>query len=334
MAHEAHRIAVATGSVWGELSAIRCQARCYGVHGDFKNCLQLIKEGKELVVQAGMQGGYAESDLMSIEAGTYLLKTEYAEAHQILTIILHHTQVSAMPVKYALTLAEIAFLDIVTGANMDIVSVNLDAARSLFQKSQYWKGISTCDLIHAELQLREGNKMVARAEYIRCFAHLLIRENFDPAWTCLLKLADPKYLLHSDSETTRWATVFLAFALCPVIMNRNMLIIYQALQCIGDVFARQHIEDTGTLSVFTIALDGFTWMDVHRNRAECMQTMGDLHLRRGDISKASTLWKQARPLFEQSQQADGVSQIDCRLAKIEGCHQTNLDRASKPASSV
>ncbi|KAJ7725889.1 hypothetical protein B0H14DRAFT_2641219 [Mycena olivaceomarginata] len=239
-----------------------------------------------------------------------------------------------MPVKYALTLAEIAFLDIVTGANMDIVSVNLDAARSLFQKSQYWKGISTCDLIHAELQLREGNKMVARAEYIRCFAHLLIRENFDPAWTCLLKLADPKYLLHSDSETTRWATVFLAFALCPVIMNRNMLIIYQALQCIGDVFARQHIEDTGTLSVFTIALDGFTWMDVHRNRAECMQTMGDLHLRRGDISKASTLWKQARPLFEQSQQADGVSQIDCRLAKIEGCHQTNLDRASKPASSV
>jgi hypothetical protein len=75
--------------------------------------------------------------------------------------------------------------------------------------------------------------------------------------------------------------------------------------------------DNDALSILTVALDGFTWMDVHQSRAECMRTLGDLHFCHGELHKASALWTEARPLFERSLQAKAVVEIDNRLAKLE-----------------
>ncbi|KAJ7620760.1 hypothetical protein DFH06DRAFT_1341447 [Mycena polygramma] len=70
------------------------------------------------------------------------------------------------------------------------------------------------------------------------------------------------------------------------------------------------------MSLFIVALEGFTYMDVHRSRGECMLRLGDIFKGRGDLLKAVELWDTARPLFERSSQAKQVKEIDERLASI------------------
>ncbi|KAF7373142.1 NB-ARC domain-containing protein [Mycena sanguinolenta] len=107
--------------------------------------------------------------------------------------------------------------------------------------------------------------------------------------------------------------------------TRNILDLNQALRCLGSVFASQDDNDTA-LSLLTVALDAFTQMDVHDSRAECMRTIGDVHLRLGELSKASALWKIARHLFERASQSKAVAEIDARLAELVTNHEESLQQ--------
>jgi hypothetical protein len=108
-----------------------------------------------------------------------------------------------------------------------------------------------------------------------------------------------------------WTTVFLVHSL----RQKEKLGIYKALQFLGDTFLSQGDEHTAT-SLFTVALDGFTKMDVHQSRAECMLRLGDISKGQGDLPKAVELWTTARPLFERSSQAKQVQNIGQRLADV------------------
>jgi hypothetical protein len=90
---------------------------------------------------------------------------------------------------------------------------------------------------------------------------------------------------------------------------------YKAFQYLGDIFLAHNDEHTA-MSLFIIALEGFTHMDVHRSRAEWMLRLGDNCREHGDLLKAVELWEIARPLFEQSSQVKQVVCIDQRLADV------------------
>jgi predicted negative regulator of RcsB-dependent stress response len=90
---------------------------------------------------------------------------------------------------------------------------------------------------------------------------------------------------------------------------------HKALQFLGDIFLANGDEETAN-TLFTVALEGFTQMDVHQSRAQCMLHLGDFAKERGDLLTAARLWAEARPLFERSVQAKDVSQIDIRLAAV------------------
>jgi hypothetical protein len=107
--------------------------------------------------------------------------------------------------------------------------------------------------------------------------------------------------------------------------------VYKALQFFGDIFLDQNDKDTA-INLFTLALEGFTYMDVHRGRAECMLRLGDISHGYEDPLKAMEFWEAARPLFEHSSQAQQVANIDDRLAsmsrEIRVQHKKN---SAKPA---
>lgn len=96
---------------------------------------------------------------------------------------------------------------------------------------------------------------------------------------------------HGDSTTT----VFLV----PSLKFRDKLRIDRALQFLGDVFLSHDEEDTA-VNLFTVALEGFTQMDVHCGKAECMLRLGDIFTTHGDLSKTAELCKTARSLFARS----------------------------------
>jgi hypothetical protein len=124
---------------------------------------------------------------------------------------------------------------------------------------------------------------------------------------------------------SNWTTVYLAQS----IKFKQKLGINKALQFLGDIFLDKADEDTA-VSLFTVALEGFTSMDVHRSRAECMLRLGDISKGHGDLLKAVESWDAARPLFERSSQAKQVEDIDEKLASVgEGVleqHRNNLAR--------
>jgi hypothetical protein len=95
------------------------------------------------------------------------------------------------------------------------------------------------------------------------------------------------------------------------------------------MFLVQKDEDTAT-SLLTVALDGFTYMDVHRSRAECMLKLGDISNRHGDQLKAVELWTTAWPLFKRSSQRKQVQFVDERLAcigsDVREQHRNNIAR--------
>jgi hypothetical protein len=313
LADDAYRIAVATGNVWGEINAIATQAMCCQTLGEFKHGLWLVRKGKDLVVQASMQGGELDFTFMNLEAEGHYLKIEYAEARRIHEQILHQTSPVLCPSDYAHALVSIVCLDIVTGIHTDIVSDNLQAAMSTFQNVQYPRGISLCKVHYTDMKASQGDTAAACAEYACAFASAYSKDT-ELTCYCLARLADSTHPVQAVSEVARWAVIFLAFALRPVA--RSTLTVHQALRCLGDVLAQQGMDEDAH-SILTIALEGFTWMDVHRSRAECMRTLGDVYFRRGELAKAATLWTEARPLFKQSLQAKAVAEIDSRLAKLE-----------------
>ncbi|KAJ7479275.1 hypothetical protein FB451DRAFT_1172390 [Mycena latifolia] len=142
----------------------------------------------------------------------------------------------------------------------------------------------------------------------------------DVMFVCLERLANTTRWGVTDFDwSSKWTVVYLAH-------SRNTyhkLDLHKALQFLGDIFLHNGDEETAH-NLFVVALDGFTLMDVHRSRANCMIRLGDLAQRQGHLDDAVKLWHTARPLFELSLQAKDVAQIDARLGTLDQVHQKAL----------
>ncbi|KAJ7865393.1 hypothetical protein B0H13DRAFT_1898558 [Mycena leptocephala] len=133
-----------------------------------------------------------------------------------------------------------------------------------------------------DFQLREGNSLAAKTIFKRCLTACL---EYSQIQTCCLEQLGDASCWGDLDEMSTWTTIFL------------------------------NDEHTAT-NLFTVALEGFTQMDIHRSRAECMLQLGEISKGHGDLLKAVGFWERARPLFEHSLQAIQVQYINGRLAGI------------------
>jgi hypothetical protein len=86
------------------------------------------------------------------------------------------------------------------------------------------------------------------------------------------------------------------------------------LQFLGDVILSQGDEYT-SISLLTVALEGFTQMDVHCSRTECVLRLGDISMG-NNMLKAVELWETAKLFFERSNQAKQVEHVNHRLTGV------------------
>ncbi|KAJ7882500.1 hypothetical protein B0H13DRAFT_1890802 [Mycena leptocephala] len=188
------------------------------------------------------------------------------------------------------------------------VQRNCDRARKMLDTVGDVVGVTMCDTILADLHLREGSSLAEKTMLVRCYKASLEYSGIQTY--CLERLGDASCWGGSE-QMSSWTTAFLVHAL----KRKEKLGTYKALQFLGDVFLSQNDEHTAT-NLFTVALEGFTQMDVHCSRAECMLRFGDISMGHGDLLKAVEFWEAARPLFERSSQAKQVQHIDERVANI------------------
>lgn len=159
------------------------------------------------------------------------------------------------------------------------------------------------------LHLREGNILAAESLLEKCIKPPVAQRQIISY--CLERLGDINRW-NGSHRASSWTTVYFVYSL----KFKEKAGIHKALQFLGDVFLAYDYEETA-ISLFTVALEGFTQMDIHRSRAECMLRLGDISKGHGDLLTALKLWETAKPLFERSSQAKQVDYIAARLASVE-----------------
>jgi tetratricopeptide (TPR) repeat protein len=246
---------------------------------------------------------------MTAQADIHKLKSEYIEAHTIHSGILQETSEEQDPYIHSLALLNIAEIEMSIGAPKNELQSHCATARKISNIMGYNLGAIMCDTIEANLHLREGNILAAKTLFEKCIK--LSSRHSEIRTYCLERLGNTSCWGASIWMST-WTTVFLVHSL----RQKEKLGTYKALQFLGDVCLAQGNEHTA-ISLFTVALQGFTQMDVHCSRAECMLRLGDISKGNRNLLKAVELWGTARPLFERSSQAKQVEHVDERLAGVE-----------------
>lgn len=189
---------------------------------------------------------------------------------------------------------------------------NLEKAKSLFDNFAFLTGVYSCEMVSGELELRQGRTATAKAIFQKCLQ-----------WFWMKDVSGSSYCLERMADINRWSVIDFQWASeCTVvyltlgIKTQNKLAMHKALRCLGDVFLANGDEYTAK-TLFIVALAGFTYMDVHHSRAECMLRLGDIAKNQGDMAGAAELWSEARRLFERSLQAKQVIQINLRLTGLK-----------------
>lgn len=305
-ASEAIQLATLCGNVYAEARGLHTEATCCTALGHFKHSLLLLHRAEELMQVCGMLKGSMDQSIKNSRAEIHLQKSEYTEARHLHMQVLQDIHPEKQTFSYAFALLNIAEIDVLLGASGQDIHLNLDKAQTLFRTVQHSVGLIFCEMILGGLALREGDHLTARIIFHKSRETKISQFNT----YCLERLADANFWDPADiNHTASWAVVYLIHA----IQSKRALILHKALCCLGDIFFLKGDSETAQ-TLFHVALEGFTNMDVHQSQAHCLMRLGDLAEQNDDPMKAIEFWSQSRPLFECAVQTRDVAGIDTRLA--------------------
>ncbi|KAJ7900648.1 hypothetical protein B0H14DRAFT_3752927 [Mycena olivaceomarginata] len=300
-ARESQKLSRISGDLFGEANAVCTEAICWKELGHYKKSLSLSIRAQSLLSlcdQHAYWHAFALLNVAEIEVFIYLfIKLGYINGSYI-----RHRSLNT------LSSASLGSLGAPWTAHCDTFGIHC-VQWSIFTTLNIKPWIICCDATLADMYIRERDLPAAKRLFKRCLK--LATEHSEIKLFCFERLGNASSW-GADESTPVWTTIFLIHSL----KCKQPLKVYKALQFFGDTFLHQKDEDTA-ITLFTVALEGFTYMDVHHSRAECMVRLGDISNRCGDLLKAVEFWNTARPLFERSSQAKEVQHIDKRLASID-----------------
>ncbi|KAJ6557060.1 hypothetical protein DFH09DRAFT_1084408 [Mycena vulgaris] len=321
LADEAQRLAKSTANLYEEARALDIKALCFLELGDYSRTISFCNRARGLLEHCGMSGGSVDHAAMNHEAEAHTRKSEYAEARAIHTHILQITSAEQDVFTYAHGLINIAEIDVILDADRDGVQQNLDRAEGMWSTVGYPTGVIFCKMISADLHLREKEFAAAQDLFLHCVDSS--RGKVDQVVSyCLERLADERRWRRTTLGCqSTWPVIYLSHAQ----KSQQSLALHTALYFLGDMFLSNADEGTAW-NLYIVALDGFTHIDVHRSRANCMLRLGDIARNIGESGWATQFWREARPLFQRSLQAKEIAQIDTRLTSLEYMMDQDLCR--------
>ncbi|KAJ7736149.1 hypothetical protein B0H16DRAFT_1764430 [Mycena metata] len=318
LSKRAERLANLTGNLCQASRALDVTAACLNFLGDYKGTVIHIHRAKEMLRVCGMARGDNNCSLMNTLAEVHLRKSEYAEAISIHEDLIENS--SANPVSYAFALLNIAQIQIKSGGGEPNILEKIDQAKAIFSRVGLPHPDVYCEVMVAELIQREGNTSLAIELFLKSLK-IGWQSDSQVLAVCLENLASLNIQKSSIHYNSNWPVVYLAFG----SKHADKLAFYKALLFLGDSFLSSQDENTAH-SLFTVALEGFTFMDVHCSRAQCMLRLGDLANKSGNPPEAVGFWIAAQPLFERSLQAEDTAKIESRLHAVNEGHKSSILR--------
>ncbi|KAJ7234164.1 hypothetical protein B0H12DRAFT_1076399 [Mycena haematopus] len=316
-ARKAQQLSELAISLHNSAYVLLLQAECSTFLGNYQASVVQLHRARKFIEIWGMPAGRVAHRVTLFEAEVHLLKTEYAQANRIFSDILATTSLGQDSEAYTHSLINIAYLDIQIGGSAEIVHKKLNTTIEIHHTLGHFRDMIVCKMTGADLDLREHIFDLAQVKFQECLHSSWGIYNEVQSF-CLERLANIKAWPATKLQS-KWPMVYLALA----YKSKEKLALHKALLFLGDVFIINNNEHTAS-NLYIVALEGFTYMDVHQKRAECMLRLGDLANKQGNTSVAINHWKMARPLFERSLQAKNVAQIDSRLAALDKAQEEAL----------
>ncbi|KAJ7245231.1 hypothetical protein C8J57DRAFT_1679767 [Mycena rebaudengoi] len=311
-AKEAHQYAEHLGDIYSQAKSLYFQARCHLTLANYPHDQLLLQKTRDMLTACGQQQSSLASSILNHQAEMHLMKSEYLESHKLQVAIASSCQRTSL--NTTLTSLNIAFIDIATGTELKNIHQNLNNCRAHLKAVYGMQRKRVCliaDYTAAELCLHNGDHMMANSMFKKFVTASQRMSVVELALQGLARLSDLSTEMNNIMAALQWAGVFLSLALKCKDKRQTM----QVFRCLGQIFSAEGDNETA-LAVFNVALDGFTFMDVHRRRADCMVRIADILNNREETRKAVGLWKAARPLFERSSQTNDIIKIDAKLAEI------------------
>jgi tetratricopeptide (TPR) repeat protein len=313
----AQMLSTLSGNMYDEAQALWIGAVCSTCLGDFRQSMIQLYRGREILVNCGLAGGTIDLNIIMHQGEMHFMKSEYAQARSIYSKVVGMSSPDKNVFSYALSLLNIANIDITIGGPREEVYQNLKKARDVFSSNNYMGSSLSCSMVEATLKLREKEFDLALVQFQECL-HLAWGIDNEVELLCLEKLADIKTWRGIGLPYT-WPVIYLGHAQ----KCKDKLALHKALLFLGDVFIANKDKETAT-NLYTVVLEGFTHMDVRCSQAQCKLRLGDLTKERGHILEAIAFWRAAQPQFAQSLQVKDVAQIDSRLLTLKKTHQNAL----------
>lgn len=314
-AHQSQLLAKSTGDCDREAGALVRQGRMYLELGNYKQASLLFIEADVLYSAIGLElYSEARQIVMNHQAEVYFRKTEYADAHKInLALLEMGSKTLAFVHSWPYAVLNIALINIATKSqSCDILLQDIDRASQKFSKGQDTHGLAGCDYARGMIHLQMGHINNASSFLQKTLSD--IQGKFaDIEMMCIAGLSDV-FSHGKNPDACIHATVcYFAFAW----KTRSLEATYHALQRLGDIHIQNYKDSETAYTLFLLALDGFTLMDIHKARGDCMIRIGDILHGKGQVEEARVLWQAARSLFTCSSQIEEVSNCDQRLNVCE-----------------
>ncbi|KAJ6575556.1 hypothetical protein DFH09DRAFT_1454858 [Mycena vulgaris] len=309
-ASQSQRLAKTSADLYQQAEALQVESACWFSLGRYGYSNSLTKTARELLGLCGMSGGELDYSILCNQAEVHYLQSEYLESRAIHTQVLSNSNLEGDLYQHAMALLNIAQINLEVGASKDDVKKTIDTANSIFNTIGFSTGSILCDILYAALRMREGDLFSAKL-LLQKYLNFSWGDDIDNVSYCLERLANVNCWRPLNSIPSPSTIIFLIHSL----KLKQKLETHKALQFLGDLYSSWGDQKTSS-SLYTVALEGFTQMDVHRSRAECMLRLGDISKQGGDMLQAMELWKTARLLFERSSQAKQIAQVDDRLLNI------------------
>ncbi|KAJ6531371.1 hypothetical protein DFH09DRAFT_1409379 [Mycena vulgaris] len=299
---EAQAHAQAGGDLDTEFLCILNRVSHFITAGNYARAADLCSDLMSLAQGLGVENGDRGLDALFMQGEIHLRKTEYDQARSIYMVIAEMTAHDGKQQHdHGLALANLFLVDLATGGNVDHGSVQVYRTLDAGARWRVLCDINTADIFHGLGELTQADKL-----YNQCLD--LVGSNAEKMNECFQKLGDNAYSGSQIDVAFQYYVLHLALSRRMDDYDNT----HQALRRIGDIFCHRG-DDKTARSLFMLSLDGFTLMDVHKGRADCLIRLGDLMKGEGNMLKAARYWEQALSLYERSSQTEAVGKCNLRL---------------------
>ncbi|KAJ7236840.1 hypothetical protein C8J57DRAFT_1728170 [Mycena rebaudengoi] len=257
----------------------------------------------------GLQESREDLGILDGEAFIYYQLTEYRRARDVRMAIVRLTSLDKCACFHLHALINVIHDDVVLGEDEPDILSRIEVVDEMAQRIGFYTARPLCDLARAEVNHPKQNLTVATIQYKQC---LNIFRGADEwaACACFGHLSD--LALDQDiDDATRWVMAYFAFSHTRAVVTHK----FHAVRRLGDINLAIGDEETA-ISLFTVALQGYSGMGVHRGRAECIVRPGGIFSKHGDIRAARELWEVAERFFMRSSQNRDAEDVKRRLDEL------------------